>query len=107
LVVDLPELGGLDCKSIASLAGEALHVGQSGAGPARAHIHGGRPCVRAAPDLAALSAARSDRRFKAEDQAMRLAGKPATLARIAIARKIIVIANVMIKENRPWSTHGG
>ena len=103
LVVDLPELGSLDRKSIASLAGVAPHVSQSGAGPVRAHIHGGRPCVRAALYLAALSAARSDRGFKAEYQAMRLAGKPAKVALIAIARKIIVIANAMIKENRPWS----
>jgi transposase len=102
LMADLPELGGLGRKAIASLAGLAPHPNDSGTRTGRAHIQGGRPCVRAALYLAALAAARSDRGFKAEYQALRAAGKPAKVALIAIARKLVVAANGMIKANRPW-----
>ena len=47
-MADLPELGRIDNKAIASLAGVALHIQQSGSSPGHAHIQGGRPCVRAA-----------------------------------------------------------
>ncbi len=102
LLADLPELGRLDRKAIASLAGLAPHPNQSGTRTAQAHIAGGRPCVRAALYIAAVSAARTDKGFKAEYQAMRQAGKPAKVALVAIARKIVVAANSMLKSNQPW-----
>lgn len=102
LLADLPELGTLDRRAIASLAGLAPHISQSGLGAGRAAISGGRPCVRTALYLAALSAIRSERGFKAEYQAMRAAGKPAKVAIIAIARKILTILNQMARENTPW-----
>ncbi|MGN6309445.1 MAG: IS110 family transposase [Xanthobacteraceae bacterium] len=102
LLADLPELGTLDRRAIASLAGLAPHISQSGAGPGRAAIAGGRPCVRAALYLAALSAIRSERGFKAEYQAMRRAKKPAKVAIIAIARKLLTILNQMARDNTPW-----
>lgn len=102
LMADLPELGALDRKAIASLAGLAPHPNDSGIHQGRDHIQGGRPCVRAALYMAALTAARSDKGFKTEYQAMRAKGKPAKVALIAIARKLIVAANGMLKANRPW-----
>jgi transposase len=102
LMADLPELGYADRKAIASLAGLAPHPDDSGTRTGRAHIQGGRPCVRAALYLAALAAVRSERGFKAEYRAMRAAGKPAKVALIAIARKLIVAANGMLKADRPW-----
>lgn len=102
LLADLPELGSLDRRAIASLAGLAPHPNDSGTRTGKAHIQGGRPCVRVALYMAALAAARSDRGFKAEYQAMRQAGKPAKVAIIAIARKLVVAANGMLKANRPW-----
>jgi transposase len=103
LMADLPELGARDNKAIASLAGVAPHIQQSGARQGRAHIEGGRPCVRAALYMAALNSARSEAGFKAEYRAMRNAGKPAKVALIAIARKIVVAANTMLKHDRPWT----
>ena len=103
LMADLPELGTRDNKAIASLAGVAPHIQQSGARQGRAHIEGGRPCVRAALYMAALNSARSEKGFKAEYRAMRNAGKPAKVALIAIARKIVVAANTMLKHDRPWT----
>ncbi|MEI9963939.1 MAG: IS110 family transposase [Caulobacteraceae bacterium] len=102
LMADLPELGGLDRKAVASLAGLAPHPNQSGTRNGQAHIGGGRPCVRAALYLAAVSAARPDRGFKTEYLAMRRAGKPAKVALVAIARRIVVAANGMIKTGQPW-----
>lgn len=102
LMADLPELGSLDRKAVASLAGLAPHPNQSGTRTAQAHIGGGRPCVRAALYMAAISAVRTDNGFKREYQAMRQAGKPAKVALVAIARRIVVAANGMLKANRPW-----
>lgn len=102
LLTDLPELGHLDRRAVASLAGLAPHPNDSGTRAGRAHIQGGRPCVRTALYMAALTATRSDNGLKAEYQAMRAAGKPAKVALIAIARKLIVAANGMIKADRPW-----
>lgn len=103
LLADLPELGARDNKAIASLAGVAPHIQQSGAQAGRAHIQGGRPCVRAALYMAALSAVRHDAGFKADYKAMRAAGKPAKVALIAIARKLVVAANAIIKHDQPWT----
>jgi transposase len=102
LLADLPELGRLDRRAIASLAGLAPHPNDSGTRSGQAHIQGGRPCVRTALYIAAISAARSDNGFKAEYRAMRAAGKPAKVALIAIARKLVVAANGMLKADRPW-----
>jgi transposase len=99
LITDMPELGTLDRRAAASLSGLAPHPSQSGSGPARNEIAGGRPCVRTAVYMAALSAIRCDPRFKAEYQAMREAGKPAKVAIIAIARKLIVLANALLKND--------
>lgn len=102
LLADLPELGGLDRKAVGSLAGLAPHPNQSGTRTGQAHIGGGRPCVRAALYMAAVSAARSDKGFKREYLALRQAGKPAKVALVAIARKIVVAANGMLKSGQPW-----
>ncbi|WP_243410462.1 transposase [Caulobacter radicis] len=102
LLADLPELGGLDRKAVASLAGLAPHPNQSGTRNGPAHIGGGRPCVRAALYMAAVSAVRSDQGFKREYLTMRAAGKPAKLALVAIARKLVVAANSMLKAGQPW-----
>jgi transposase len=102
LLADLPELGRLDRKAIASLAGLAPHPNQSGTRTGAARIAGGRPCVRAALYMAAVSAVRTDQGFRREYLAMRAAAKPAKVALIAIARKIVVAANGMIKSNQTW-----
>lgn len=106
LLADLPELGTLDRKAVASLAGVAPQVSQSGVAPARAHIQGGRACVRAALYLAAMNAARMQAGYKTDYQALRAAGKPGKVALVAIARKIVVAANAMLKDNQPWTPPG-
>ncbi|MCD0424170.1 IS110 family transposase [Rubrivivax sp. JA1024] len=102
LITDLPELGQRDRKAIASLAGLAPHVSQSGAAPPRAAIAGGRPCVRAALYMAALVAARHHPKLRDDYNAFRLQGKPGKVALIAIARKLLVTANALVKADTPY-----
>jgi transposase len=99
LITDLPELGTLDRRAIASLAGLAPHPTQSGASAGRNQIGGGRPCVRTALYMAGLVASRCDPRFRAEYQAMRAEAKPAKVAIIATARKLLVLANSLAKSD--------
>lgn len=103
LLADLPELGKLDRRAIASLAGLAPHVSQSGTDRGRASIAGGRPCVRAAMYMAALVASRYNQDYRVEYQAMRAAGKPAKVALIAIARKLLLSLGAALRDNRPWT----
>jgi transposase len=99
LITDLPELGTLDRRAIASLAGLAPHPSQSGTSPGRNQIGGGRPCVRTALYMAGLVASRCDPRFRADYKAMRADGKPAKVAIIAVARKLLVLANSLVKRD--------
>jgi transposase len=102
LVTDLPEIGQRDRKAIASLAGLAPHISQSGNAPPRAAIAGGRPCVRTALYMAALVATRHHPQMKTAYQALRNQGKPAKVALIAIARKLLVTANALVKANKRY-----
>lgn len=97
LLTEMPELGHCDRKAIASLAGLAPYVSQSGNAPPRAAIAGGRPCIRAALYMSALVAVRHDPRMKLAYQTLRAGGKPAKVALVAIARRMLTIANAMIK----------
>ncbi len=103
LVTELPEIGQRDRKAIASLAGLAPHISQSGNAPPRAAIAGGRPCVRVALYMAALVAARHHPQMKASYKALRDQGKPGKVALITIARKLLVTANALVKNNTPYT----
>jgi hypothetical protein len=59
----------------------------------------GRPCVRAAFYMAALVAARTNPKFKQLYKNMRDAGKPAKVALVALARRIVALANALIRDN--------
>ncbi len=102
LITDMPELGRLDRKAAASLAGMAPHPSQSGAGPGRHAIAGGRPCLRAAFYMAGLVAARACPTFRGPYKAMREAGKPAKVAIVATGRRLVVLANALIREDKTF-----
>jgi len=99
LVVEMPELGVIDRKAAASLAGLAPHPSQSGLSSGRNAISGGRPCVRAAFYMAALVATRSNPNFRRAYRQLRDAGKPAKVALIAIARRMATLANALIRDD--------
>lgn len=102
LLTELPELGTINRHSIAGLAGVAPHPDRSGLNPGRNAISGGRPCVRAALYMAALAAIRHDPRMKRDYQAMREQGKAAKVAIIAIARKLLVMANALVRDQQKY-----
>lgn len=103
LVSELPELGQRDRKTIASLVGLAPQVSQSGNAPPRAAITGGRPCVRAALYMSALVAVRHDPALRAVYGHLRAQGKPAKVALIAVARRILTTANAILKTKTPYT----
>jgi transposase len=99
VIADMPELGALDRKAAASLAGMAPHPDQSGALPGRHAIAGGRPCLRTAFYMAGMVAARCDPRLKLAYRSMREAGKPPKVAIVATGRRLVTIANALIRED--------
>lgn len=102
IMATMPELGSLDSKQAASLAGLAPVARQSGQWKGKSFIRGGRASVRQALYMPALVAARFNPDLKAKYQHLIAAGKPPKIAIVAIMRKMIVIANALIKANRCW-----
>lgn len=98
LLAEMPELGSLDAKQAASLAGLAPFNNDSGMVEKKRSIRGGRAGVRCALFMAALSAIRHNPDIRAFYKRLRAAGKPQRVAHIAAARKIIVILNAMLRE---------
>ena len=102
LVIEMPELGTLDAKQVASLAGLAPFARQSGKWRGKAFIQGGRAQLRQALYMPALVAARFNPDMKAAYSRLAQAGKPAKLAITAVMRKLIVLANALLRDNRMW-----
>jgi transposase len=102
LIAELPELGTLDGKRIASLAGLAPFTRQSGQWKGKARIAGGRKSVRSALFLASLVACRHNSVLKAFRQRLIDAGKPKMLIAIAAARKLLTILNAILRDKQPW-----
>jgi transposase len=102
LIAELPELGTLEGKRIASLAGLAPFTRQSGQWKGKAMIGGGRPTVRSALFLAALSAARHNPVLKIFRDRKVAEGKPKMVALIAVARKLLTILNAILRDKQPW-----
>jgi transposase len=102
LIACLAEIGSATAKQIGMLAGLAPIADQSGQRDGVRVIWGGRPHVRRILYLAALSATRFNADMKAFYQRLRAAGKPPKVALIAIARKLVVLANTLLSQDRAW-----
>ena len=102
LIAQLPELGRLRRRQIASLAGLAPHPRDSGRRHRHRSIGGGRGALRAVLDMAALSAIRCNPLYRQLHQRLRGRGKPGKLALVAVMRHMLVARNAMLKDNRPW-----
>jgi transposase len=98
LAAKMPELGKVNRHEAAALAGLAPYADDSGKHEGKRHVKGGRPRLKRALYLAALSAIRHHPTLKPAYKVLRAAGKPAKVALIAIARKLIVILNAKLKE---------
>lgn len=104
LLIELPELGTLNRKKIACLAGLAPIARDSGRHKGRRSIAGGRGQVRAALYMAAVAAIRSNTLIRAFYQRLRQAGKPAKVALVACMRKILTILNAMMRTQTRWQS---
>jgi transposase len=102
LIAELPELGALNRRKIAALVGCAPMNRDSGTMRGKRHIAAGRAKVRSAIYMAALTATRCNPPIKAFYQRLRAAGKPAKVALVAAAHKLLIILNAMLRENTPW-----
>ena len=99
----MPELGTLDRKQVASLAGLAPITRQSGQWQGRSFIGSGRKPLRDALYMPALVAMRCNPNLKEKYTRLRTAGKPAKVAIVAIMRNLIEIANALVKADRKWT----
>jgi transposase len=102
VLADLPELGRLTRREITSLVGYAPFTRQSGQWKGKSMIAGGRPHVRAAIFMAALTAIRCNPVMRAFYQGLLARGKPKMVAIVAVARKIVVTLNAMLRDKKPW-----
>jgi transposase len=102
LLAALPELGAVTNKQAAALAGLAPYDDDSGQRRGVRHVRGGRACVRSALYLAALSAARYNPALRAFKERMEGRGKNAKVILTAVARKLLVLANAVLRDGRPW-----
>lgn len=102
LLVDLSELGHCSGKAASLLAGLAPIARDSGQKAGVRRIRNGRAGPRKALYMAALSAARNDPDLSVFYKRLRDAGKKPKIALTAVMRKIVVLANTLLTEDRLW-----
>jgi transposase len=102
LLASLPELGTLTGKEIAALVGVAPFNRDSGQMCGKRRCWGGRADVRASLYMATVSAVRHNSVIRPFYERLRSQGKPAKVALIACARKLLVRLNAMIRDMAPW-----
>jgi transposase len=103
-LAEVPELGKLTRRQIASLAGVAPYTRQSGRWRGKSMIGGGRSALRTGLYMAALSASRCNPQLKIFYHRLLAAGKPKMVALIAVARKLLTILNAMLRDKKQWQT---
>ena len=104
LVIRIPELGAMQHGQAAALLGVAPFCRDLGTAKGQRFITGGRQRPRRMVYLAALAAKRVSPDFKAFADRFTAAGKPAKLVIVAVMRKLIEIANLVLKRATPWAT---
>jgi transposase len=104
LIVRMPELGALRRGQPAALLGVAPFDRQSGQWRGRSFIGGGRSRPRRMVYLAAIAAKRCDPAYKLFAQRLLNAGKPPKVTIVAVMRKLIEAANLVLARQKPWNT---
>jgi transposase len=102
LLAEFPELGRLTRQQVGALAGVAPMNRDSGRGAGRRFVAGGRSGVRTALFQAALSARRFNPALRAFADRLAARGKAAKVVLVAVARKLLVIANAVLRDRKPW-----
>jgi transposase len=103
LIAGLGELGQCTGKQAAMLAGLAPIANDSGPRTGRRSIRAGRAAPRRALYMAALSASRYNPHLSLFARALKAAGKPPKVILVAVMRKLVVLANTLITQNRTWT----
>lgn len=103
LLAHMPELGALTRHQAAALAGVAPMDNQSGKRDGPRSIYGGRPAVRTVLYMAALVASRHNPPLAAFYKKLIAAGKKPKVALVAIMRKVIILANAIIRDQRSYA----
>jgi len=103
LLASLPELGHLNRRKIAALVGVAPMDNSSGQRHGAKTIYAGRPAVRATLYMAALVAGRFNPPLAAFRDRLRAAGKKPKVAIVAVMRKLLVLANALLRDNRTYA----
>lgn len=105
ILAGIPELGSMGGKQAAALAGLAPVTRSSGRRQGHAFIGGGRANLRRALYMPALVAARFNPDLSATYERLVAAGKPKKLALVAVMRKLLVLANALLRDGRKWTPH--
>lgn len=106
MLATMPELGQLNRREIAALAGLAPYTRESGKWKGKRFIGGGRSEIRAALYMAALSSTRRDSTFSKFYRSLRDQGKPHKVAITACMRKMLTVMNAVIRDQKSWSECG-
>ena len=107
LLAAMPELGGLDAKAAASLAGLAPVARESGQWQGRRFIQGGRGRVRRLLYMAAVTAIRHNPDLARKYRELVDRGKAPKVALVAVMRKLLLLANALLRQNRVWTPRAG
>jgi transposase len=102
LLAELPELGTLDRQQVAALAGVAPLNQDSGQRQGKRRIWGGRAPVRAALYMAVVTAIRCNPVIRLFYHRLTEAGKPVKVAMVACLRKLLTMANAMLRDGVAW-----
>ncbi len=107
LLAAMPELGGLDAKAAASLAGLAPVARESGQWQGKRFIQGGRARARRLLHMAAVAATRHNPDLDRKYRDLIGRGKPPKVALVAVMRKLLLLANALLRQNRLWTPRAG
>jgi len=102
LLIELPELGRASRQQIAALVGVAPLNRDSGMMRGRRTTWGGRASIRSTLYMATLVAVRHNPRLRAVYQRLLQRGKRKKVALVACMRKLLVILNAMLRDQKPW-----
>jgi transposase len=102
-IAELPELGTVDRHKIAALVGLAPINRDSGRTRGERHIKGGRPQIRSPLFAACLSVIQHNPPLRDFYRRLVNAGKPKRLAIVAVMRKLVCIANAILRNQQPWA----
>ena len=106
LMGHMPELGSLSRQAVAALAGLAPFNKDSGTQRGQRHIRGGRTAVRTALYMASLSAVRANPVLAEDFERLIANSKPPKVALAACMRKLLIIANALVRDDKLWGEKG-